>query len=182
MPTSGSSETGASTLSRSCGVTWSVLVAPSRETTTSTGLPSGSRMMVWLNSGISSANRTETGSLSDAGDDVAGLEAGLRRRRAFDGAADERPGGDGRRLQQRLHVEPDPAALHAAVLDDRERHVLREIGRDRAGQAEADLVDADDLAVQVDRAGRRSCRRRSPRRGRSSAPAIRRPRPRASCD
>ena len=116
----------------------------------STGFPSGRRITSWLKSGISSAKRTLTSCRRADEHDIAGLEPGFRRRRPFDRAADERATLDVRRLQQRLHVEPDPASLDPAVLDDRDRDFLREIRGNRAGQAHADLVDADDLPVHVD--------------------------------
>ena len=89
MPASGTSETGASTLSRSIVVTVSVFSAPLRLTVSWTGLPIGSRITAWLKSGTSSAKRTLTGRVPDAQQDVAGSEAGLFRRRTFDRPADQ---------------------------------------------------------------------------------------------
>ena len=58
---------------------------------------------------------------------------------------DERAGAR-RVADARLHFDAGPAALDAAVLDQRFDDGLREIARNRAAEPEADLVDADDLA------------------------------------
>jgi hypothetical protein len=70
--------------------------------------------------------------------------------RAVDGPAHERPAPDLARREQRLNLEADPPALHVPVANDRVGDLAREIGGNRARQAEADLVDADDLPLQVD--------------------------------
>ena len=103
-----------------------------------------------MNIGTSSAKRTSTSLAGELDEDVAGCEASRGRRRTVDRAADERPASGLRRRQQRLHLETDPAPLDAALANDRLRDFARQIGGNRAGKPEADLVDADDLPLQVD--------------------------------
>src|SRR5205085_9459099 len=100
----------------------------------------------------------------DRGDDIARLQAGLRRRtaalhvvnqRAF-GVAHPKALGDG--LVDRLDLHADPAALDIALVLETGHHGLHRVGRD--AEADADRaagrridrgVDRNHLAVGVER-------------------------------
>jgi hypothetical protein len=80
---------------------------------------------------------------------VAGFESGFFGRRAFDDVVDDHAPQLGLIFEERLHQEAHEGPLHLPVGDQFRGHLARQVGRDRPGQPDADLVDADDLAVEV---------------------------------
>ena len=111
------------------------------------GLAERSRITAWLNSGISSAKRTVTFSPATESTMSPGWKPALAAGEPSIVPPTSAPVSTVRRLQQRLDVEPDPASLDPAVLDDRERDFPGELGGDGTGQSHADLVDPDDLPL-----------------------------------
>src|SRR5262249_28947632 len=49
-----------------------------------------------------------------------------------------------------LNRQADPAAPHFAVFDELIGHVTRQVAWDRTAQADANVVDANDLSLQID--------------------------------
>ncbi len=134
---------------RSIGVAVSASSLPSRTTVSFAGCPIGSVSSAWLTSGSSSAYLASIACGVDPGQQVAGFDAGGLGRRLVGDPRHERARARSV-ADPRLHFDPEPAALDAPVLDQRVDDRAREVARDRAAQAEADFVDADELAREID--------------------------------
>jgi hypothetical protein len=82
--------------------------------------------------------------------DVACHDARARGGRALEHAADERTCGGRGAVDERLQLEAHPRPAHAPVAHEGLGHLARQVAGDRAAEAEADVVDANHLAAQVD--------------------------------
>ena len=86
---------------------------------------------------------------AQAQEQVAGLESRFVRRGMLDHAADQHSALVRRTLEERLHIQAEPAPLDLALGHDLFGDALGQVAGDGAAEAVADFVDADDLAAQV---------------------------------